>query len=177
MSKVVAVSDEGFEEEVIRTSIPVVVDFWAEWCEPCHRITPLVEEIASEYDGRLKVAKVDVDCSPTIATRYGVRGIPTLILFKGGQPVERLVGYMPKSELVARIEPYLLTCKEGRLTEAEARERELKQLSIAAPPGVSQGELPGKCPQCGAPLKEREVAWVGPSSAECPYCGAVVKAG
>lgn len=107
MSKVVAVSDENFEEEVIRALIPVVVDFWAEWCGPCHQISPLVEEIASEYDGRLKAAKMDVDRNSGIATRYGVRGIPTLILFKGGQPVERLVGYMPKSQLVARIEPHL----------------------------------------------------------------------
>lgn len=107
MSKVVVVSDESFEEEVIRASIPVVVEFWAEWCGPCHRIAPLVQEIASEYDGRLKVAKMDVDRNPSIATRYGVRGIPTLILFKRGQPVERLVGYMPKPQLVARIEPHL----------------------------------------------------------------------
>ncbi|MFQ5886353.1 MAG: thioredoxin [Anaerolineae bacterium] len=107
MRKVVAVSDDSFEKEVIRASIPVVVDFWAEWCGPCHRIDPLVEEIASEYDGRLKVAKMDVDQNPSIPTRYGVRGIPTLILFKRGQPVERLVGYMPKPQLVARIEPHL----------------------------------------------------------------------
>lgn len=107
MSKVVTISDEIFEKEVIRASIPVVVDFWAEWCGPCHWIAPLVEEIASEYDGRLKVARMDVDTNPDIATRYGVRGIPTLILFKKGQPVERLVGYMPKLQLVARIEPYL----------------------------------------------------------------------
>jgi thioredoxin 1 len=107
VSKVVPVSDESFEEEVIRASIPVVVDFWAEWCGPCHRVAPLVEEIALEYDGQLKVAKMDVERNPSIATRYGVRGIPTLILFKRGQPVERLVGYMPKPQLVARIEPHL----------------------------------------------------------------------
>jgi len=107
MSKVVAVSDESFEKEVVRASIPVIVDFWADWCGPCHRIAPLVKEIASEYDGRLKAAKIDVDLNPSIATRYGVRGIPTLILFKRGQPVERLVGYMPKPQLVARIEPHL----------------------------------------------------------------------
>jgi len=107
MSKVVAISDESFEGEVIRASIPVIVDFWAEWCGPCHRLTPLVEEIASEYDGRLKVVKMEVDRNPTVPTLYGVRGIPTLILFLRGQPVERLVGYMPKPQLVARIEPYL----------------------------------------------------------------------
>jgi thioredoxin 1 len=107
VSKVVAVSDESFEAEVLRASIPVVVDFWAEWCGPCHRIAPLVEEIASEHDGRLKAARIDVDRNSSIATRYGVRGIPTLILFKRGQPMERLVGYMPKPQLLARIEPHL----------------------------------------------------------------------
>ncbi len=107
MSKPIHITDQEFESKVLRSSVPVIVDFWADWCGPCLSIAPLLEEIASEYDGRLTVAKIDVDSNPQMANQYGVRSIPTLILFIKGQPVERLIGYMPKSELVVRIESYL----------------------------------------------------------------------
>jgi len=107
MSKPIAVTDETFEAEVIQAELPVLTDFWANWCAPCHMIAPVLEEIAAEYAGRLKVAKLDLDSNPGTAIQFGVRSIPTLILFKSGQAVERLVGAMPKRTLLAKITPHL----------------------------------------------------------------------
>ena len=107
MAEPIAVTDDTFDEEVLQSSLPVVTDFWADWCGPCHAIAPILEEIASEQDGQLKVTKMDVDSNPLTPTRYGVRGIPTLIVFNGGQPVETLVGWMPKEQLLRRLSPYL----------------------------------------------------------------------
>jgi thioredoxin 1 len=103
----VAVTDNTFQSEVLSSSTPVLVDFWATWCGPCRMVAPIVEEIASENNGKLKVAKVDVDANPQTAQQYGVMSIPTLIVFKGGQPVERLVGYMPKAKLMQALSPHL----------------------------------------------------------------------
>ena len=102
-----AVTDSTFQSEVLSSSEPVLVDFWATWCGPCRMVSPIVEEIAGEQIGKLKVAKVDVDVNPQTAQQFGVMSIPTLIVFKGGQPVERLVGYMPKAKLMQAITPHL----------------------------------------------------------------------
>ncbi len=101
------VTDQEFQEKVLDSDMLTITDFWATWCAPCRLIAPLLEDIAEEYDGQLQVAKLDVDYNPQTAGAYGVMSIPTLILFKDGQPVERLVGYMPKDRLMNRIAPHL----------------------------------------------------------------------
>lgn len=94
----------NWQEEVLNSGEPVLVDFWAAWCAPCRMLAPVVDELAREYQGRLKVGKLNVDEYPVIASQYGVRSIPTLLLFKDGQPVRRLVGYVPKNELKNHVE-------------------------------------------------------------------------
>lgn len=107
MSKLMHVSDSTFAKEVLQASLPVLVDFYADWCGPCRAIAPIVEEIAHELDGRLKVVKLDVDQNQETAMQYGVQSIPTLLIFKNGKEVERLIGYMSKSKLLSKIEPHL----------------------------------------------------------------------
>ena len=107
MTTAIEVTDSTFDAEVLKSDIPVLVDFWAEWCGPCKMISPIVEEIGQELEGQLKIVKVDVDSSNQTAWRYDVLSIPTLILFKNGQVVERVVGAMPKAHLLPRIQPHL----------------------------------------------------------------------
>ena len=97
----VAVTDDSFDTTVLKSSEPVLVDFWAEWCGPCKMIAPALEEIGAEFKGKLTVAKVDIDSNPSTPNSYGVRGIPTMILFKDGKPVATQVGAMPKGQLKA----------------------------------------------------------------------------
>lgn len=108
MPKPVQVNDNSFEQEVLKAQTPVLVDFWATWCAPCRMIAPVLEEIANENEEQLVIAKVDVDTNPNTASTYGVQSIPTLILFKNGEPVERLVGFMPKQKLMEKLSPHLL---------------------------------------------------------------------
>jgi thioredoxin 1 len=107
VAKPIEVTDETFESVVLKADLPTVVDFWAVWCGPCKMIAPILEQIAQEHDGQIQVTKVDVDHNNESAMKYGVMSIPTLILFKKGQAVERLVGFMPKEKLWAKIQPYL----------------------------------------------------------------------
>ena len=109
MAEPIHVTDDNFDEEVLQASLPVITDFWADWCGPCHAIAPIIEEIAAENDGQLKVTKLDVDSNPLTPTRYGIRGIPTLIVFKNGQPVETLAGWMPKEQLLNKLRPHIET--------------------------------------------------------------------
>jgi thioredoxin 1 len=96
---VVQVSDGSFESDVLKSSVPVLVDFWASWCGPCKAIAPAIDELAEQYAGQIKVAKVNVDENPATPGKFGVRGIPTLILFKDGQIVDQVVGAVPKNQL------------------------------------------------------------------------------
>ena len=107
MGKVTEVGDNNFEAEVLKSTVPVLVDFWAPWCGPCKAIAPIVEEIAGEYEGKLKVTKLNFDDHPAIASRYGIRGIPNLIILKGGAVKEQIIGAVAKSKLVSAIEKAL----------------------------------------------------------------------
>jgi thioredoxin 1 len=106
MSKPVAVTDDSFDTDVIQANKPVLVDFWAAWCGPCLMIAPVLEEIADEYPDQVTVAKIDVDENPQTPMQFGVMGIPTLILFKNGDAVERITGYKPKDQLLAKLTPH-----------------------------------------------------------------------
>lgn len=105
--KVLTLSDDTFEAEVLKADVPVLVDFWATWCAPCKAIAPVVDAIAEEYDGKVRVGKVNVDDNPATPGKYGVRGIPTVILFKDGKVVDQVVGAVPKAQLEALIKKAL----------------------------------------------------------------------
>jgi thioredoxin 1 len=102
--KIVHVTDDNFEDEVLQSSEPVLVDYWAEWCGPCKMIAPVLDEICDEYEGRVKIAKLNIDDNPNTPPRYGIRGIPTLMLFKGGEVEATKVGAVSKSQLTAFID-------------------------------------------------------------------------
>ncbi len=100
-------TDGNFHDEVLNSTIPVLVDFWAEWCAPCKIIAPSIEEIASEYEGKIKVGKVDVDSNPTIASQYQIRSIPSIVIFKDGKVADQIVGAVPKKQITGFVESVL----------------------------------------------------------------------
>ncbi len=107
MAKLMEVNDANFEQEVLKSSLPVLVDFWAQWCAPCRMISPIVEEIGEDYEGRLKVVSLNVDDNPITASQYAVMSIPSLLIFQDGKEVERIVGALPKEYLVSKLEGIL----------------------------------------------------------------------
>lgn len=107
MGKALELTDATFEEEVLKSDQPVLVDFWATWCGPCRMVAPIVEELAGEYEGKLKVGKVDVDSNPQVSMNYGIRSIPSLLIFKNGEVVDTIVGAVPKAHLVKQVDPHV----------------------------------------------------------------------
>ena len=107
MTTATPVTDSSFKQEVLESDVPVLVDFWAPWCGPCRMVAPVVEEIAGQYEGLIKVVKVNTDENPNVASQYGIRSIPTLMIFKGGQRVDMVVGAVPKTTLANTLEKYL----------------------------------------------------------------------
>jgi thioredoxin len=111
------ITDAGFKTE-IQGETPVLVDFWAEWCGPCRMVAPVLEQIAVEQAGKLRIVKLNVDENPKTQMQFGVTGIPTMILFKGGEAVERIVGFMPKPQLLGRLRPFLAEAETEPKTES-----------------------------------------------------------
>jgi len=107
MSKPISVNDENFEAEVLQAAVPVLVDFWAAWCGPCRMIAPIVEQLAEEYDGRAKVCKMDVDESQKYAAQFGIRSIPTLLIFRDGKVNGQVIGAVPKQQITEKLDEAL----------------------------------------------------------------------
>ncbi|MBF50900.1 MAG: thioredoxin [Dehalococcoidia bacterium] len=107
MSNVIELNDSNFDDEVVKSDLPVLVDFWAEWCGPCKMIAPSVEKISEEYSDKLKVGKLDVDSNPNISSTFGIRSIPTLLIFKNGSPVDQIVGAVSKEVISAKVDSHI----------------------------------------------------------------------
>lgn len=107
MAGYTVINDNNFKEEVVDSEIPVLIDFWAEWCAPCRLIAPIIDELADEFKGKLKVGKLDVDNNPQTSMNLGIRSIPTLLIFKEGKPVETIIGAVPKKDIVDKLTPLL----------------------------------------------------------------------
>lgn len=104
MGKALTFTDDSFEDDVLNSDKPVLVDFWAEWCGPCRMVGPVVDELAEEFEGKARIGKVDVDNNPQISTKYGIRSIPSLLIFKNGEVVDQIVGAVPKAQLKKQLE-------------------------------------------------------------------------
>ncbi len=102
--KPITITDDNFETEVLKSDLPVIIDFWAEWCSPCRLIAPIIEELANDYEGKIKVGKLDVDVNQQTAIKYGVRSIPTVLMFKDGEVKDVIIGAVPKAMFVEKIE-------------------------------------------------------------------------
>jgi thioredoxin 1 len=146
MGKPQVVTDQSFEQEVLKSDTPVLVDFWATWCGPCRMVGPVLEEVASEQGDKIRVVKLDVDANPITAGRFGVRAIPTMIVFKNGREADRIVGYHPKPQLMTKLNPHLAMAAASAAPTASA------SASTAAPNGTPTATPPlGGSPTSSTP--------------------------
>ena len=129
---IIEVNDANFDQDVLKSDTPVLVDFWATWCGPCRAIAPIVEELAKEYQGKVKIGKMDVDSNSATPMRYGVRGIPTLLVFKGGQVKEQIVGYVPKETIQKALDKHWHKKHSAISYQQKARDSSLGFLSFVA---------------------------------------------
>jgi thioredoxin len=146
MGKPQVVTDQSFEQEVLKADVPVLVDFWATWCGPCRMVAPVLEEVASEQGEKIRVVKLDVDANPITAGRFGVRAIPTMIVFKNGREADRIVGYHPKPQLMTKLTPHLTMAAPS---------------AAAANAGTTTSAAPKAPPLGGSPTSSTPNAGVG----------------
>lgn len=107
MAQPIHLSDSSFEQEVVKSDLPVLIDFWAAWCGPCRMIAPVIDELANDYDGKAKICKLDVDSNQQTAMQFGIRSIPTILIFKGGEVVDTIVGAVPKEQILNKLKSHI----------------------------------------------------------------------
>jgi thioredoxin 1 len=148
MGKPQVVTDQTFEQDVLKWDAPVLVDFWATWCGPCRMVAPVLEDVANEQGEKIRIVKLDVDANPITAGRFGVRAIPTMILFKNGREADRIVGYHPKPQLMTKLNPHLTTAAPSAAP-------------TAATTAGANGQTPPTPPAGGSPTSSTPNAGVG----------------
>jgi thioredoxin 1 len=152
MGKPQVVTDQSFEQEVLKSDLPVLVDFWATWCGPCRMVAPVLEDVANEQGDKIRIAKLDVDANPITAGRFGVRAIPTMIVFKNGREADRIVGFHPKPQLMQKLMPHLAAAPAAP-APSEAATQQAATPTTTTAPGASNGSTPTapKAPPTVAP--------------------------
>ena len=153
MGKPQVVTDQSFEQEVLKSDTPVLVDFWATWCGPCRMVAPVLEEVANEQGEKIRIVKLDVDANPITAGRFGVRAIPTMIVFKGGREADRIVGFHPKPQLMQKLTPHLAAAAAAPTATAST--------TASASPNGTTTSTPSTPPLGGSPTSSTPNAGVG----------------